>query len=62
MANRRGVQVFGLANGMQRMTWIPFDVRFGQLWLATRLWGFQASSYAMLNLLDDPAWLALIFC
>jgi len=25
-------------------------------------WTYRAGGYALLNLVDDPAWLALIFC
>lgn len=25
-------------------------------------WAYRAGGYALLNLVDDPAWLALIFC
>lgn len=27
-----------------------------------RLWGYQVGVYAAINLLDEPAWLALMFC
>lgn len=27
-----------------------------------KLWGHRVGIYAVLNLLDDPAWLALMFC
>jgi len=27
-----------------------------------RLWGHRVGMYTVLNLLDDPAWLALMFC
>jgi hypothetical protein len=25
-------------------------------------WAYRAGAYVLLNLIDDPAWLALIFC
>jgi hypothetical protein len=28
----------------------------------TQLWVYRVGGFAMLNLLDDPAWLALMFC
>jgi hypothetical protein len=30
--------------------------------LVFRLWGYRVGVYAVINLLDDPAWLALMFC
>jgi len=27
-----------------------------------RLWGYQGGVYAAIHLLDEPAWLALMFC
>jgi hypothetical protein len=27
-----------------------------------KLWGYRAGVYTVINLLDDPAWLALMFC
>lgn len=27
-----------------------------------RLWFYRAGGYLLLNLLDEPAWLALLFC
>ncbi len=29
---------------------------------ALELWTYQAYGYLMLNLVEDPAWLALVFC
>ncbi|WP_168224719.1 hypothetical protein [Rhodoferax aquaticus] len=29
---------------------------------ALKVWGHMAGVYAAMNLLDDPVWLALIFC
>lgn len=32
-------------------------------WLCTvHYWAFRAGAFLVLNVLDDPAWLALIFC
>lgn len=33
-----------------------------RLFSSAQLWFYQLGSYAILNLLDDPAWLALMFC
>ena len=30
--------------------------------LTAQFWFYRISSYLLLNLIDDPAWLALIFC
>lgn len=30
--------------------------------LPVQFWLYRISSYLLLNLIDDPAWLALIFC
>lgn len=37
-------------------------VSLDELIYSAGLWYYQVGSYAILNLLDDPAWLALIFC
>lgn len=37
---------------------VPFDER----WLSAKVLMYQVCGYVVLNLLDDPAWLALIFC
>ena len=34
----------------------------GETWLQLQYWAYRAASYAQLNLLVDPAWLALVFC
>jgi len=44
------------------MSWALADVSIDELLFSARLWAYQVGSYAILNLLDDPAWLALIFC
>lgn len=32
-------------------------------WFATaQYWAYRAGGFLLLNVLDDPAWLALIFC
>ena len=48
--------------GMLRMNWMRVGVNFNELLFSARLWTYQLSSYAILNFLDDPAWLALMFC
>lgn len=30
--------------------------------LQVQYWAYRAATYAQLNLLEDPAWLALVFC
>ncbi|MFT3849317.1 MAG: hypothetical protein QM739_11800 [Propionivibrio sp.] len=51
-----------LALGMWRMSWRHGGMSFDELMFCAELWMYQISCYAILNLLDDPAWLALIFC
>ena len=35
----------------------------GSRWLlAAHYWSFRMGAFVVLNVLDDPAWLALIFC
>ncbi len=29
---------------------------------AVQYWAYRVGGYVVLNVLDDPAWLALIFC
>jgi len=62
MPGRRAVQGPDLAIGMSRMNRMRVGVSFNELLFSARLWTYQLSSYAILNLLDDPAWLALMFC
>ena len=38
------------------------ELRVERLLFSAQLWFYQLGSYAILNLLDDPAWLALMFC
>lgn len=49
--------VFGVYQRLQ--TW-PVE------WLADRpqieFWVYRASAYVLLNVVEDPAWLALMFC
>jgi len=33
-----------------------------ELIAATELWAYRVGGYVVLNVLDDPAWLALMFC
>jgi len=47
---------------MRRTSWRRGGVSFDELMFSAKLWAYQIGSYAILNLLDDPAWLALIFC
>lgn len=37
---------------------LPWPERVATL----KLWGHRVGIYTVLNLLDDPAWLALMFC
>lgn len=37
---------------------LPWPQRLALL----RLWGHRVGMFTVLNLLDDPAWLALMFC
>ena len=30
--------------------------------LTAQFWSYRLSSYLLLNVIEDPAWLALIFC
>lgn len=31
-------------------------------WFALELWAYRAYGYLMVNVVEDPAWLALVFC
>jgi hypothetical protein len=44
------------------MNWVPVGENFHERLFAAKLSLYQLGSYAVLNWLDDPAWLALIFC
>jgi hypothetical protein len=33
-----------------------------ELLVTIQLWGYRVGGYVVLNVLDDPAWLALMFC
>lgn len=39
-------------HGMNRANWI----------VAAQYWAYRAGGFVVLNVLDDPAWLALMFC
>ena len=62
MPNRRGIQCLRIAIGISRMNWLSLGVNFHERLFAAKLSLYQFGSYAVLNWLDDPAWLALIFC
>lgn len=62
MPGERTVRGTHLAIGMSRMNRMRIGVSFDELLFSARLWTYQIGSYAILNLLDDPAWLALMFC
>ena len=32
------------------------------LWEQAQFWAYRTSSYLLLNVIEDPAWLALVFC
>ena len=33
-----------------------------ELFVTIQLWAYRVGGYVVLNVLDDPAWLALMFC
>ena len=33
-----------------------------ELFVTLELWVYRVGGYVVLNVLDDPAWLALMFC
>ena len=37
-------------------------MRFMELIALGEYWTYRVGAYCLLNLVDDPAWLALIFC
>lgn len=41
-----------IINGMSQADWI----------VAVQYWAYRAGGFVVLNVLDDPAWLALMFC
>ena len=62
MAVRRGVQGMRFAIGISRTRWIGVSLNFNERLFSAKMWLYQLGSYALLNWLDDQAWLALIFC
>ena len=34
----------------------------GMAWETIEFWFYRVGGYVLLNLLDEPAWLALMFC
>ncbi len=62
MAVRRGMQGMCFAIGISRTRWIGVRANLKERLFSAKLWLYQRGSYALLNWLDDPAWLALIFC
>ena len=62
MTDWRGIQRMRVAIGILRTRWATVGVNLDERLLTARLWLYQLGSFAVLNLLDDPAWLALIFC
>jgi hypothetical protein len=33
-----------------------------ELFATVQIWAYRVGGYVVLNILDDPAWLALMFC
>ena len=62
MAVRRGMQGMRFAIGISRTRWIGVRANLKERLFSAKLWLYQLGSFALLNWLDDPAWLALIFC
>lgn len=62
MPDWRGIQGMRFAIGISRTRWATVGVSLDERLLTARLWLYQFGSFAVLNLLDDPAWLALMFC
>ena len=62
MPDRRGIQGMRVPIGISRTNWTRVSVNLNERLFSARLWLYQLGSYAVLNWLDDPAWLALVFC
>ncbi len=62
MPDWRGIQGLRVAIGISRTNWMPVGVSFHERLFSAKLSLYQLGSYAVLNWLDDPAWLALVFC
>ena len=43
------------AHGQPRMSWT-------ELSFLLELWGYRISTYVLLSTIDDPAWMAMMFC
>jgi len=41
---------------------IWFDLGWPERWTQLKLWGYRVGVYTAIAVLDDPAWLALMFC
>jgi hypothetical protein len=37
-------------------------VEIEEFFASAQYWGYRLGAFVVLNVLDDPAWLALIFC
>ena len=37
------------------MNWVELSPRL-------ELWGYRISTFVLLNTIDDPAWMAMMFC
>ena len=37
-------------------------MKWAELASQLEFWSYRASNYLLLNVVEDPAWLALIFC
>jgi hypothetical protein len=37
-------------------------VEIEEFFARAQYWGYRLGAFVILNVLDDPAWLALIFC
>ena len=35
---------------------------FNELFSTAEYWAYRCGAYVLLNLIDEPAWLALMFC
>ena len=41
---------------------ILLPVNITELMALAQFWAYRVGGYILLNVMDDPAWLALIFC
>ncbi|MEP6970245.1 MAG: hypothetical protein ABJA49_07375, partial [Betaproteobacteria bacterium] len=40
----------------------PEFMTIGDTFATVQIWAYRLGGFALLNIMDDPAWLALMFC